>query len=152
MFLNTIKTNRNLNHAIHDMRFGNLVNRDCGEKTWVEMKKAHPNTILLSGFVKTACRAIGKSTVHRRGLDGTTHTGGFISALAYCVNMLRDRRLKKKLKEGRVRGLVLARYHDATPYSISFGSLQANLLPILYICRKWACHMLSMMLHVSMTL
>ena len=88
--------------------------------------------------MKTACRAIGKSTVHRRGLDGTTHAGGFISALISCVNMLSVRRLKTKLKGGLVRELVLALYHDATPYSISFGSLQANLLPATRYAHKAA--------------
>ena len=118
---------------VHDLRIGVQVDRsgtdDGANKNSTVKNWQHPNQYTVRGVIRKGFAIVGKSSVQRTGMDGSTHQSKLSTSTASIALILQDRKLREKLAGNKTRGLVVARHHDGTPHAVQFGALQHLLVP-----------------------
>lgn len=98
-------------------------------------QKGHPNAWTLEGTIRTGFKGLGQQVT--KGEIGVGQATGGRNLMAStvvaslhkrCVSDAVDEALRS-LRTGQHRALFLGAYHDSTPWLVSFGALQADVMP-----------------------
>ena len=117
---------------VHDLREGIRVRRE--ESRWIrdghgkKIKRPHPNQYRLQGMIRLSLRNIGKSSVRKTGIDGTSHQLAMLACTAGIADELMLRAISEEVKRWR-KTMAIARHYDATPWHVMFGRLQGKMAP-----------------------
>ena len=118
---------------IHGLRHGHQVDRSCLSSRRSQASadpREHPNQHDYKHVLQLGFQLIGKSTVPRSGLDGTSHGLEICSVVARTLEELMQRKVQRWAADvEQYKALVVMRGHDASPFPLSFGQLAGKLAP-----------------------
>lgn len=90
-------------------------------------KRLHKNHWHIGGMLRVGFKNVGKVAPNRRGISDTSHGLLTLTTCAHIANQSQHDSFEHLLKSGLragAQGIVVNRYHDATPLMLKFGYLQ----------------------------